>query len=282
MAAKDFKIRTRRGTFPVTLAIDGYAIEATVTRLTIDEYGAFMRGFSRTQDQHADRLVSMRVPGEEQERRELAAEAPAPDADALGAYAEAVALYKDDRLTTLLAAYQVLVAAWPRPEAFVIGDAEIRRRRLVEMTAAERAAYERQRDDDETFSAAFIAEMLTKHLRILPGQIVEEDPETGEDHEITSGADFVRLYGARREVLGQALALLYRENTLSEAAKNGSSSPRASQTSSHAREPITTPERGPSPEAPAPNAGSEPSVTNATATASNAATSSGSMAAATA
>src|SRR4051812_37650377 len=70
-STKAFKIRTRRSALPITVAIDGDEITATVTRFTSAQYGEFMRGFNRTQDPHSDRMITIRVPGEETEQREV-------------------------------------------------------------------------------------------------------------------------------------------------------------------------------------------------------------------
>lgn len=186
------KLRVVGGYFPAIVPIDGYAIDLRITRMTLDEFGAFTEGFQQTQDPHSSRLVSMRMPGEEQAT------------DATG--------------------------------AFVISDAEIRRRRLVDMTPEQRADYQRQHDEEEAFARAFITDAISRYVTVVPGQIEEVD-EAGAAHDVTQGADLVRLYGARMDVLFGVFTAIASENTLSVPQKNDSSSRVASTPSSDAREP---------------------------------------------
>lgn len=242
MPAKDFKIRVKKGGYPVVLPIDGYAIDATVSRFTVAEFAAFARGFQRVTDPHSVRLVSMRMPGEEQDTK--------------------LAAGSEDR------------------REFVITDEEIRRRRLVEMTAEQREEYERLHDEEEQFAGRFISEQLAAHLVLAPGQITEGDGE--DEREITSGADFVRIYGGRRDVLQAALMAIRVQNTLPESLKNDSSSQRDSPRSLDARELDTTDTVGDGtrPEDPAQSVVPEPSATSGTVMASSEGMSSGLMVAA--
>lgn len=277
-ATKIFKLTVQKGGFPVVLNIEGVGIDATVTRLDLDQAAAFARGYARIRDPHSVRLVSMRMPGDEQERRVI------PDANSEDAQKQLAAIRAvratiadagaaTQLLDDVIAALTAAVPRLPQKEEFVIDDAEIRRRRLVEMTDEQRARYEALVAEEDAFADAFVRDQLSAHLTIAAGQI-GEGPE-GEAVDVTSGADFVRIFGARREVLLHALSTLHDENTLPAPLKNALRSLRDSQRSSGARErkAMTTAD-GERPEGPATNVESTPSATTGTATASSEATSS--------
>lgn len=215
------KLRVTAGYYPATVPIDGYAINVRITRLTLDQWSAFSAGFQRIVDPHSARLVTMRMPGPEQETH---------------------------------------------GEAFVVSAAEIRRRRLVEMTDDQRAAYERLMDEEEIFARSFLAESISRYVTVVPGQIEEVDDATQTTRAITAGADIVRLYGARRSVLSALMDAILEQNTLSPAAKNGSPLGSGSQTSSAGLEDQAAP--GVRPGAPALSVSDGRSVTSGVATAS--------------
>ena len=146
---KPIKI-TRR--ISVTLTIDGQPIEATVTRLSLEQSAAFHRDFQRTQSPRAELLLLKRQPGE----------------------------------------------GWDIP------DAEIRRRRLLEMTDEQRDEYERVAKEDEAFALQFLTDSLTRYLTLAPGQVQTVD-DAGQEQDVTAGADFVRTFGGRSDVLFAAL-----------------------------------------------------------------------------
>lgn len=154
---------------PVTLHIDGAPVEATVARLTAEQWGAFTRGFRRTQMPQADFLLLKREPGE----------------------------------------------GWGIP------DVEIRRRRRAAMSDEQRAEFEKLEREDEAFATTFLIDTIAAHLRLAPGQVEIADGDQVID--VVSGADFVRAFGSRQDVLLAALGAIARQG----AAEPGPASPPA-------------------------------------------------------
>lgn len=151
-----------------------------------------------------------------------------------------------------------------RDGAFVIPDATIHERRLAEMTEPERARFERWRDDTNAETNAFITDTISRYVRVAPGQI--EIEEAGEAREITEGADLVRFYGSRLDVLLPVIEAVLVENSLSPSLKNAYRSGTGSRSSSAA--PDSQEASGARPEPPVTNADAAPSATSGAATAS--------------
>ena len=63
---------------------------------------------------------------------------------------------------------------------------------------------------DEVRSNAFATDAITRFLSVEAGHL------SGDDQEITTGADFVRFFAVRDEILASALWLIYFENKFSE------------------------------------------------------------------
>jgi hypothetical protein len=232
------KLKIKSKVYPIELQIDGASIDATVTRFTLAQFSEFKRGWNRLNEPHSERLISVRMPGEEQER-----------------------LPKEDGT----------------PGEFAISAEEIRRRRLVEMTDEQRAEYNRLHDEEEAFAAQLMEEMLSRHLRIKPGQIEVEDPDgVLPSAEVRTGEEFVRMFGGRDEVLGAAFRAIYIQNILPESVKNSLSSQSASQPGSSGSEQTDPKVSGLRPDARAESASSEGSATSEAATASSEKTSCGS------
>ena len=147
------KIRVQKGGIPVTLTIDGQAIEATITRFNTPGWAEFMRSFRRTQEPLSERQLQIRKPDED----------------------------------------------WSVP------DAEIRRRRLRDMDDTQRAEYERLAREDEAFALTFLVDTLSAHVTLKPGQVQIVDEDTEEVVDVTTGAEFVRAFGGRQDVLIEAL-----------------------------------------------------------------------------
>lgn len=220
------KLTLVAGVYPTALSIDGVSIDATVTRFTLEQFSEFKRGWNRMHEPHSARLVALRMPGEERE---------------------------------MVGTGQTESDGSPRMR-FVIDEAEIVRRRLVEMTPEQRAEYDRLHDEEEAFAAQFIQNMLAKHLRITAGQIDVKDADG--THEVTTGEEFARLFGGRDDVLAQAMRAIYAENMLPERLKNALSSQRASQSGSTASDPTDPTAPGPRLDSPAESVSAAGSVTN--------------------
>lgn len=94
----------------------------------------------------------------------------------------------------------------------------VRARRLSDMTDSGRAAFEAREAAEAEFAAEFLAATIRDYVRVEPDQIFEEAAD-GTDRSITSGADLVRLFGARMDVMQACLKAVHTENTLSAAAK---------------------------------------------------------------
>lgn len=93
---------------------------------------------------------------------------------------------------------------------YVISDAEVRERRLRAMSAEERAAWEIQDQNDEAFAREFLLRSISDYVTVEPGQIQDEA-----GRELTTGADLIRLFVARGDVIQQLVRLIWTENTLS-------------------------------------------------------------------
>lgn len=93
-------------------------------------------------------------------------------------------------------------------EDWSIPDDEIRRRRLLNMTADERAEYERVVQEDEAAALEFLVQTITAHLRLEPGQVQTVDEATNDERDVLTGEDFVAAFGNRRDVLMGAFAAI--------------------------------------------------------------------------
>ena len=97
---------------------------------------------------------------------------------------------------------------------FVIPNEEITERRLKELDPAARAAYDAADAADETWAKRFVQESIEQYVSAPIGQIFNDDGLS-----VTTGADLVRLYCARADVLRAFLFAIHAENTLSASAK---------------------------------------------------------------
>lgn len=220
MAKQKISIRSWE---PDSITIEpGVTLDILVKRLGNEEYHRFDRLFWRGVTSEADRLVLVRHPGDEQERTagsalsearladlqaKVAQLPPTTVPDARGAYGAARAL--------LLS----LVNDLEPTDKFKVSDEEVRRRRLVALTEAERASYDAMRLKDMQAYAEFLDEALSQFVRVVPGQIDFEDVDAGQTIDVTTGADFVRCFGARGDVLQQVVILIRQINQLSDAQK---------------------------------------------------------------
>lgn len=139
---------------------------------------------------------------------------------------------------------------------FLLSDDLIRARRLMEMSDDEREDFDRREDEEEAFSVQFLTRSITDYIAVEPEQLYE-DGQDGKPRSITTGADMLRLFGGRSDVLAQLLRAIDVENTWSTAGKNALRSLSASARSSDAPQPVAV---GPKPEPTAADAGTAASA----------------------
>jgi hypothetical protein len=100
----------------------------------------------------------------------------------------------------------------------VVDDETVRRRRLVEMTEDERAEYDSMDEEESRFADKFLSDAIRNYVTVEADQLFEDGPD-GEQRQITAGADLLRVFGGRADVLSQLLRAVHYENCLSAAAK---------------------------------------------------------------
>lgn len=227
---------------PVTVMIAGRPTKLKIKRQTLKEFSHFDRLFARAMNAESDRLVMVRRPGDEMERRErvvLTAQRVSDYQSALDIIETLATEPTTDRMKELITLARTILAEVQPNEHFVIEDDEIKRRRILELTDQERANYERLKQaDNESFEQAAM-EGLSKYVRVVPGQISIEDDETGEITDVTTGEQLQRALSTSWELI-QILLAIKRANTVSDQEKNESGSPSTSNTSSSERDPKAT------------------------------------------
>lgn len=227
---------------PVTVTIAGRPTTLKIKRQTLKEFSNFDRLFARAMNAESDRLVMVRRPGDEMERRErvvLSAQRVSDYQSALDIIETLATEPTTDRMKELITLARTILAEVQPNEHFVIEDDEIKRRRILELTDQERANYERLKQaDNESFEQAAM-EGLSKYVRVVPGQISIEDDETGEITDVTTGEQLQRALSTSWELI-QILLAIKRANTVTDQEKNESGSPSTSKTSSSERDPKAT------------------------------------------
>lgn len=82
--------------------------------------------------------------------------------------------------------------------------------------------HERQRLDAEIAyleaNAAWVLETFGAYVSVVAGDLIHED-EAGQETVVTDGAAFAQIYGAHQALLGEILAQLWLENSLTPAQK---------------------------------------------------------------
>lgn len=101
------------------------------------------------------------------------------------------------------------------PDEEALSAAEIDAKRFFLATDEERARLLEREAKDSAEGNAFVISAIAEYVTAEPGQIVDED--SGQD--VTAGADLVRFFGARNDVLIDMLVSIHLENTLSEQKK---------------------------------------------------------------
>lgn len=152
-------------------------VKLHVARLTVEQFSTFDAGMKRLDDPPSLRLLGGRKPdGDEQARVGEATGDPV----------------KDDK------------------RRFVISDDAIQQRRLAELGDAARAEYQKADADDEVWAKRFIQDAIEQYVSVPPGEIVDDDGQ-----EIRTGAELVRFFGGRGDVLKDLLFAIYGENSMS-------------------------------------------------------------------
>lgn len=97
---------------------------------------------------------------------------------------------------------------------FVVPLEVVSQRRLVEMTPEQRVEYDTLDAEDEKFAKVFITRAIVNYTQVPTGELEDE-----EGTPITTGADLVRMFGSRRDILLQLIVSIWAENTLSASEK---------------------------------------------------------------
>ena len=118
---------------------------------------------------------------------------------------------------------------------FVIPTAEILVRRVAELSAEEKAAYDQEVEAYEAWACEWIADVVTRYAQVKPGQLAIV--ENGVEQETTDSVYLVQLLAARPEILQKIAYEIWTETALSEKVKNALRSPSTSSTSSPAPHP---------------------------------------------
>lgn len=217
-----------------------FRIHLQVKKLTIEESAAYDRLFFRAINPEAERLTLVRRTEDERETVNQSAISQS----ALHSLAREVASIAPEQAVEVL---RRLVTELQPTDVFVVPDDEIRRRRLLDMTAEQRARYEQARQDDAIAYSQFLAEGLRRFVKVDPGQI-EWVPEDGPPVEVLNGEQLAQCYGARPRILEQIALAIRAVNEMTEAQKNDWRSRFGTDTSSAGRGP-TTPGGSPAPTA---------------------------------
>ena len=234
-------------------------IALQIRRMTPAEWQAFSKRLYRVDDPETLRILSVRKPGEEQERRQVPRELTPWErllVESVPAFQEAYHERKGWMETqpewqpfvvaasNLLGAAELCAISKHQHEEWVIPDEAIRHRRRAEMTPEQRTAFDALDAQEDREAEAFLRDAFG-YVTIPGRQIVVEGEEGQPEVVITDGATFLQYFGARRDLVRQITALVHNCNTLAQAEKNDSRSPSGSLPSS--TEPVKAP-LGPTPE----------------------------------
>ena len=116
---------------------------------------------------------------------------------------------------------------------YVIPFEKIAEKRLDGLTPEKRLEYEAAAQADEADARLFLLWIYENFVTVERGLI--EETADGKEQTVTQGLDFLRIFGARRDVLQQVLEAVQRENELDVEQKKTWRSPTASGRSSKGR-----------------------------------------------
>jgi hypothetical protein len=215
-------------TVPIKAVVlgDGGPLQISIRRQTLTEFAKFDRLFWKVINTEARRVLLVRRPGEERER----AIESAISTDALAHFeaqltdlqsADGLALDPAERATRAIGIAIALMGTVQPNERYAIDDEEICRRRLLELSDAQRAAYDtlKQRDD-EAFEKCL--QHAVTFIDVPAGQLRVE--QAGETRPVTTGADLLLCIGRLPDALWEVLMAIRSVNALEDDAKNGSRS----------------------------------------------------------
>jgi hypothetical protein len=254
----------------MVLYVDLNPVAVTIARMTADDATAFRRAFAEILDPPSRRQVLIRTTAEELAMTDTAhdlADKALADLEAL--VAGAVAAGTEDA-EVLASTVRLALLAVPRARAYVISDDDIADRRFRAMDADARAKYRDLQAAEAAEANQFYLAEIPKYLAINAGEI-EVAEAAGAPTAITTGDQFVAVFGSRPDVLNNAAHVIIGANTLDERTKKTYGSLYASFVSSV----NSDPDHGPRPAVPATVAGSGDSVRSDPVTGSTAIGSSG-------
>lgn len=102
---------------------------------------------------------------------------------------------------------------------FVIGPAEIKRRRESEMSPETAAEYARQSEADDTFALDFSSKAITDHVWVAPNVKLSIEDDAGATKVVTDGAGLVEAFGGNLSFLIRITKAIHEENTMTPEAK---------------------------------------------------------------
>lgn len=116
---------------------------------------------------------------------------------------------------------------------YLVPFEKIALKRLEGLTPEKRLEYEASVQADEAEAKIFLSWVCEQFVTVERGLI--EETTDGKEQTVTDGLDFLRIFGARRDVIQQVLEAVQRENELDVEQKKTWRSPAASSRSSTGR-----------------------------------------------
>lgn len=168
---------------------DGVEGESTrlpvrIRRFTVAQLQEFQRGFARVMRPASERQIYRLPDGPEQEMVDEIV-------DEVG---------KDGAVTQ-------------KPKSrYRIPDAEIRRRRLQEMTAAERGTFDQLEEAETQDCNAFCCQVITDHVWLAPNVTLLVENEDGSERTAKTGKDIVDIFGGNASLLVRFMLAIHNEN----------------------------------------------------------------------
>ena len=95
---------------------------------------------------------------------------------------------------------------------YAIPFEKLAEKRLAEMSTEKRADYDAAVEADEKLAKEFLTYVCEQFVTVERG-LIEELPD-GSEQSVSSGLDFLRIFGARRDVIQQTLEAVRRENEM--------------------------------------------------------------------
>lgn len=173
--------------YPANLLVDGRAIKLRITRFDMGQHTDFMRGWSRIG--RIAKRDELRIERARQQKTDP--------------------FMREPMFTDIPAVDGQPAKRIPVMET----DAEVLARLDLDEADDVRDARDKRDADDEDFAREFVTTSISNFIAVEPRQLSTADAA------ITTGAQLLRYYASREDVLNALLALIYTENVLSEAQK---------------------------------------------------------------